>query len=617
MAASTRRSGPDASLRALTHEARRALGIEDLVLVIHDASFPSDPGEDLGRGTPYSCGARRLCAFADGLGFTGLQLGPQGVTTPVNRSPYDATVFSRSPLSIDFEPLRADPRWEGLLDSGEIEAITSATPPALGRVHHEYAEAAHARLLNRTFERFAESASPALRSRFRAFRDAAPWLEHDCAYEARSAEHGGDDAALWPLGGVMGAAADRVAERYAFAQFVVHAQHHAFREHTRQLGWKVFGDVQIGLSQRDLWRREALFVPSYAMGAPPSRTDPRGQPWGYPVLMPRSDDALSFFRARIRKMAGEYDGLRLDHPHGLVCPWVYARADAEPFAAVARGARLFESPDIEDHPALAELAIARPEQLDRKVPRHADGWVRTLDDEQLRRYLTNVAIVLDELRAAGASDIACEVLSTAPYPLVRVLQHCGLGRFRVTQKADLHNEADVYRSENSSPIDWIMVGTHDTLPLSRVVESWFAAGTARDRAAYLAERLVPPSDRRPFTDALAQDRAQLVRAMFADLLASPARHVLVFMSDFFGLREVYNRPGTVNDENWGLRLRADFEEQYLSNLAGGTAMDVPGAMALALRADQTTARRFERLAAELEQAGEAYVDRGRDPASRA
>src|ERR1700729_610320 len=66
------------SLRDLSHEALRALGVDDLILAVHDASFPSEAGEDSGRGTPYSRGARRLCEFADGLGFTGLQLGPQG-----------------------------------------------------------------------------------------------------------------------------------------------------------------------------------------------------------------------------------------------------------------------------------------------------------------------------------------------------------------------------------------------------------------------------------------------------------------------------------------------------------------------------------------------------------
>ena len=44
-------------------------------------SFPSASGEDIGRGSPYSRGAQELIDFALELGFTGVQLGPQGETT--------------------------------------------------------------------------------------------------------------------------------------------------------------------------------------------------------------------------------------------------------------------------------------------------------------------------------------------------------------------------------------------------------------------------------------------------------------------------------------------------------------------------------------------------------
>jgi len=173
------------SLREIAHEARRALGIDDLILAVHDASFPGDPGEDTGRGTPYSKAAHRLCAFADGLGFTGLQLGPQGVTTHVNRSPYDSTVFSRNPLSISLASLHEDPAWEGLLDRAALEAATghgslgergrprvddAGASAGAGRVQHDHAEEAHARALDEAFRRFEQASSPALRARFDAFR---------------------------------------------------------------------------------------------------------------------------------------------------------------------------------------------------------------------------------------------------------------------------------------------------------------------------------------------------------------------------------------------------------------------------------------------------------------
>jgi 4-alpha-glucanotransferase len=608
------------SLREITHEARRALGIDDLILAVHDASFPSDRGEDTGRGTPYSKGARRLCEFADGLGFTGLQLGPQGVTTRVNRSPYDGTVFSRNPLSISLPALHEDATWEGLLDRDELEEALAGIAPTRGRADHDRAERAQVRAIDAAFRRFAQAGSPELRARFDAFRrDAAGWLEHDAAFEARATEHLSDDDTRWPAMGspshVLSAASRLSAERYEFAQFVVHAQHAAFRDRTRQLGWKLFGDLQVGLAPRDRWQRAHLFLESYALGAPPSRTDPQGQPWGYAVLRPDSSEALAFFRARIRKMAGEYDGVRIDHPHGLVCPWVYDRTAADPLLAVARGARLFESPDLPDHPGLARYAIARPEQIDRGVSRHGDRWVRTLDDPQIERYAQRFRVVVEELVARGAldgrrPDIVCEVLSTAPYPLVEVLRRHGLGRFRVTQKADLNDPGDGYRSENASPGDWIMVGTHDTPPLVRVVDGWLAAGLANARAAYLAERLEPDESRRPaFAQALARGRGSLMKAMFADLFASPARHALVFMSDFFGFRDIYNRPGIVDDANWGLRIPADFEREYWWNVAAGNAMDVAGAMVMALRAGERTTHAYASLADELDHARRAQQAR--------
>ena len=60
-------------------------------------SFPAG-ADDAGRGTPYSDAGRAFFGFARALGFTGVQLGPQGLTSRDNPSPYDAMLFSREPL---------------------------------------------------------------------------------------------------------------------------------------------------------------------------------------------------------------------------------------------------------------------------------------------------------------------------------------------------------------------------------------------------------------------------------------------------------------------------------------------------------------------------------------
>ena len=90
--------------------ARRKLGIDRFALQIHDGSFPSDPEEDWGRGSPYSHGAERLFEFAANLGFDTIQLGPQGMTERGNPSPYDGTLFSRNPLNLPVGRLVAQGR---------------------------------------------------------------------------------------------------------------------------------------------------------------------------------------------------------------------------------------------------------------------------------------------------------------------------------------------------------------------------------------------------------------------------------------------------------------------------------------------------------------------------
>jgi 4-alpha-glucanotransferase len=605
-------------------EALRVLDVRKLVLGIQDPSFPSEDADDSGRGTPCSPVGLGLLRFARDLGFDGIQLGPQGETAETDASPYGGTIFSRSILSISLLRLVRDPEWLGLLPRDRLDAIVERAPAgSAARVPYRYVLRTHREALGVAFSAFLsrrEGAPPELArlsDRFEAFkRENAGWLERDALYEAVRCEHPVDwqgataddlDGRLWqPTPGDARACGGRrrqlraryasLLEFYRFAQFVAHAQHGRLREQARALGLRLHGDLQIGLSDRDVWSRRSLFLPGYRLGAPPSRTNPEGQCWGYPVLHPdcyredgRPGPVLRFLMGRMEKMFSEYDGIRIDHPQGLVCPRVY-RADArDPVRAVQQGARLFASPDLPDHPDLARFAIAARTQLnaDPATPRYADDWVTCLSPEQVERYAALLDTLVDSARRHGrpASELACEVLSTQPYPLRRVLDRHGLGRFRVTQKADLGNPGDVYRSENAAPEDWIMLGNHDTKPIWLLLEEWEGAGRLAERARYLAETLEPHAERRrAFAGRLVADPPLLAQAEFASLLASRARYVMVFFTDLFGLRETYNRPGTVSEENWSLRVPRDYARDYAARSAGNRALNLPLALAMALRA---------------------------------
>jgi hypothetical protein len=103
--------------------------------------------------------------------------------------------------------------------------------------------------------------------------------------------------------------------------------------------------------------------------------------------------------------------------------------------------------------------------------------------------------------------------------------------------------------------------------------------------------------------------AFLAQAQLADLFAGPARNVMIFFSDLFGIREIYNRPGTVSEENWSLRLPRDYPSVYLERVAVDRAANLPLALTLALRARGETPRssallrRLERVAEALRRGG--------------
>jgi 4-alpha-glucanotransferase len=615
--------------RTRVRQALDALGIRNLLLGLHDAAFPSRPDEDVGRGTPYSDGAADFLAFAGSLGFGGVQLGPQGITSATDPSPYDGTLFSKNPLSVALSVL-ATPEWGEILSRDTLEAAVAGRPGPRDRVPYAYVYEVQYRALAEAHGAFwrrdgaGDSSVEPLARGFAAFRRAnADWLERDAFYDVLQGRNGGRhwtgwlsaegepllDQRLWdPPRNEEGAAVVRRAqlrethaveiEAFAFTQYLLHEQHRLLRERLGRLSLKLFGDLQIGLSTRDSWFARGFLTPDYVMGAPPSRTNPEGQAWNYGVLDParyfepwvdevrREGPALRFLRARVSKMFDEFDGVRVDHPHGLVCPWVYRAGARDPIRAVQQGARLFDSPDLPDHPGLARYAIARPDQIDRSRPRHDDGWVRELAEEQVDRYGFLFAVIADAAARHGRSghDIACEILSTQPYPLGRVIARYGLGRFRVTQKADLDRVEDVYRGENAGPEDWVMLGNHDTRPIWLVAEDWLAKGSSKRQAEYLASRLLSPGeDRDAWVGRTAADVPSLVQARLADLFVGPARNVQVFFTDFLGLREVYNRPGTVGPENWSLRVSSSFREDYAQRRRQGTALDLPRALARALR----------------------------------
>jgi 4-alpha-glucanotransferase len=609
--------------RRAVADALALLGVDRLVFGIHASAFPAG-AKDVGYGSPSSDAGRRLLDFAAGQGFNALQLGPGGQISDHDASPYDGTAFSRNVLCLDLEAL-CDERFGGLLTRSELAELvgsaagqaTRAEPGRARRAVKGALDLAHAALIRL---RARNPAHPVL-AELLAFRErAAPWLELDALFEVIAERQGHDDPerfepgvrALFEASEAGGQrrrslrpALAPALERVELAQQIAYAQAVAFRDAARERGIAVFGDLQIGWSSRDRFLRRGAFAEGWLLGAPPSRTNPDGQAWGYPLLDPdQLDSDQSFarrsFALRVREILATHDGLRIDHPHGLVCPWIYRAGSDDPLRAVRSGVRAFETPEG-DAPELRRWAIARPDDLDpAAVLPWADDRVRELGDAQVERYARLVDVVLEEARerALPSGAIALEVLSTCPTPLVRVLSRHGLGRFRVAQKADPDDPTDVYRAERAEPADWVMLGNHDTPPILEVTERWLREGRAEAHARRLAERLVPaPGERHAAIARWSASPGDLAHALLAELLLSDARNVFVYWIDFFGSAEPFNRAGVIHPDNWSPRLPPDFERVHSERRAQRRALALEAVLALALRARSARADLVEVLEA--------------------
>src|SRR5690554_763741 len=630
------------SKTTLIRDALKALQIKRFTLAIHDQSFPSFADEEIGYGSIYSRGAVDLLSFVKELGFDTVQLGPQGKTTRFNISPYNSSIFSKNPLLLSL--WRLNEKYPFLLSGQDLEKLTDSTPCNTEisdyEVDNERAWDTVEKTVSKVFSKFSErkNIDPEFLERFVKFRriisKGPDWLEKDAVFEVLSSQYGTDDWKKWTgpdnsfidrdlycSANLHDKALERIKriheknsekiEKYALVQFLLAEQHLETRAEVKRKGLRLYGDMQIGYSFQDIWALRDLFLKNYYMGAPPSRTNPEGQPWGYPVLDPdlyhvKNDfgSAMILMKTRIEKMFSEFDGLRIDHPHGLVCPWVYKLSDPDPYHSVQNGARLFSSPNLSDHPDLAKYSIVSPQQIstDPDCKRYDDNRVQNLTDEQTDRYAVMLDLILELAKKAGVSqdDILCEVLSTWPYPLRQVMTRRGLGRFCVTQKADPFNSRDVYRRENTSPQDWIMAGNHDTKPVLLVAEKntgsqWYSA-----RCRILAQELVPESGRDEYYSLLTRNPREFRDAMIAELFLGPAQNVSVFFPDLFGMKEIYNKPGVMDTQNWKLRVPRKFRDFYAGPTQSGNAPKLEKCLAMALRARFRNITEIERLCRNLE-----------------
>ena len=590
-------------------EALKVLDKKNLALILHGVSFPSSQGENTGFGTYNSKGARRVFDFMSGV-FNALQLGPAGKTKMSDPSPYCGTVFSKNPLFINLEALTTD-EWEGLLSKQTLNNIVENNPSkGTNRASYAYAIERNDAAMDEVYKNFTKKASWNLKKKFDKFKkENAFWLDNDALYEAFSIENNSDYWPQWQneLDRVALAVNSKeakkrieeiskkfkdVIEKYKLEQFIVALQGEQTLEYAKSKGIKLIADRQVAFSDRDNWAYQALFKEGWSLGCPPDYFSKDGQAWGFSVVDPEklfnANGSLGpagqlLYKLYLKMFKENPGGVRIDHTVGLIDPWVYKKG-ALPKIEEGAG-RLYSSPQ---HEELKKYSIATLDDIDEEFEPDEEKWIKQLSEEQIKRYGAMIEkIVIAAARECGLDKdaIVAEDLGTLTYPVEKVMEKYGLQGMKLVQFVVAEEEDHPYRCKNIVPNSWAMVGTHDNEPIRMWASKMVNTDKMHPHVRNLMEDLYSEFDGQDMIrHKLYTDEKFLAFSKLVEIFASKAQNLQIFFTDFFGINEVYNVPGTSGDPNWTLRLPDNFEEFYLEKVKSGDALNLPLALVYAIKA---------------------------------
>ncbi len=602
-------------VKKLSRKALKVLGKKNFALIVHGNSFPAEKGKNTGFGTPNSNAGKGLIDFASDL-FTAIQLGPAGKTKAVDSSPYTGTIFSTNPLFIDLEAL-TEKEWKNILSKATYEKICNENPNKdTNKTAYSYIFNAQNEALKEAYENFLKLDDKKLKKEFEKYKkENEAWLEKDSLYEALIIENNNDYWPLWknetdkrlfnPKNDEDKKASFlRIKELklkyakeidfYSFCQFVVNKQNEETKKYALKHDIKMIADRQVAFSDRDSWAYQSLFLEGWCLGCPPDYFSKTGQAWGFPVVNPEKmfneDGSLGeaglLMKQLYKKMFKENPGgVRIDHIVGLIDPWVY-KSGKNPMPENGAG-RLYSSPE---HPELSKYAIATMEDLDLELGSDKEKRVKQLTHEQIKKYgalIEKIVIAAAKEEGLNKDAIVCEDLGTLTFPVESVMREYDLQGMRLTQFVKPEKPLHPYRCCNIVPRSWAMVGTHDNEPISMWADEMIHTHTGYLHVKNLVDDMFSELSQQEKDDLivkLTNDAVYLQQVKLAEIFASKAENTQVFFTDFFGIKDVYNKPGTSGSKNWSLRMPDNYEEVYFNNCKNGTSLNLPLILKMAIEA---------------------------------
>ena len=354
----------------LVDDAKNELGIKDTTAIVFDFNVPSEKGYNTGIGTTFSDSMAQFVPFLKAMaGVTSIQIQPQGKITPTNTSPYSGTNYAYGEHIIDLKKLTT-PEYASLLDEKTIEEYDSSYE---GDKHIREFRTDYSGLIggngfqtkclesayNTFIQKIKQGDISALRMNFEFenFKlDNQDWLQKDALYEVLSKKYRTSDIKKWDEVDKnlfdssypenirqarifeLEKNEDTQIDIENFKQFIADKQQKESRAMLNSQDVQLYGDCLIGFSQGEMWANKNCFKENMYYGGPdPNCPETNSiQTWGLPALdytklgecsddgdLSKLGEVGKFLYDKYSLFFKRYDGIRMDAAWQFVTPFIY------------------------------------------------------------------------------------------------------------------------------------------------------------------------------------------------------------------------------------------------------------------------------------------------------
>lgn len=553
-------------------QARQELNLDKTAATIFDFSVPSSQN-DTGIGTSFSQDAQLLAGFLKSMcGVNAIQLQPQGEISNYVRSPYSSTGFSLGMHIIDLNKLQED-SYGNLLTAQDLNSAYTKRVKDHDNVNYEniFAEDGQKAMLKKAYKRFKalDSSSPLVKSFNKFQKENSYWLDRDALFEAAAVANGSKDMRTWShrdknvyatkegdksriaeLYKVRDNEGDNVVDFEKFVQFIADKQQTESKKEFNKQGIDIYGDCQIGFSQKDVWTHKSAFYDNYEFGC--ELGDGNITCWSPALNFDKiHSEAGELLYQKFNVFFKRYNGVRVDAAWQLMKPLI-----AEP-RKNGDGSDVFDSNGNK---------LGR--RIDRQptIPNNGQYIIKDIILKAARDNNVSPDKVFLEL-LGGASYDSLDAVKGLGTTLIHITRYAGDEWGRV-KHYETQNSPNKY--QNMRPGDYIIgPGSHDDDSLIKQLKD------NPGRARFFAQ------DMRLNQHELERSTSKLADAAFAELFTT--KNQFATLPDILGSERRINQPN-VAAGNWSYRAAQDYEKQYFENLSNGKGLNAPDAMSKAIKA---------------------------------